>query len=465
MSIEPIGFLTIIAGLFCLHLGVPALAIGTLIAATLGSASAMFVGGANVPPGHVMLAFLTLGAMTMRREAVAAIRSLHPNEPGFWLAFLVLYGVASAFFMPRIFAWTTEIVPLGASALDDTGTTIPLVPVSTNLTQSVYMMANLLCFAVCIGVASSRSGFLAVLNALIAYCIANTIFALVDVATYATGTQELLGFMRNARYTLHTDTEVAGMKRIAGSFTETSAFARSTLGVLGFMGTLWICGYRPVLTGIISAASLILLILSTSTTGVAVTPVVLCAIYATALLRLGPQWSTPYTFITVFLLPLIAAAALLLVLLNPVASDMVRGYLDLLVLGKVESESGLQRSGWNVTSFQNFLDSWGLGVGLGTARASSFAITMLATVGLPGLFFYLVFTLECFMRPRGAVGSLEADVAAAARNGALGLLAGDLLVSSVVDQGLFFSLLAAAAAVVRPRRTFGPNVSPLRALR
>ena len=219
MSMEPIGVLTILIGLICLTLGTGALVHGLAILAVLGAAAAMLIGAANIQPGHVMLVFLAFGALSRRREAAAAIRALHPNEPGFWFACLVIYGVATAFLMPRLFAGITEIVPLGTTVFDDTGSTVPLAPVSSNVTQSLYLSTTLLCLVTLTAIAGTRQGFSAVFNALLACCIANTVFAVLDIATYATGTQELLGFIRNARYTRHTDTEIAGMKRIVGSYT------------------------------------------------------------------------------------------------------------------------------------------------------------------------------------------------------------------------------------------------------
>lgn len=461
MSLEPIGVLTILIGLVCLYLGTGALTRGTVTASVLGASSALFIGPANIPPGHVMLGVLALGAMTRRRESVAAIRSLHPNEPGFWFACLAIYGIASAFLMPRVLAGITEIFPLGTTVFDDTGSTVPLAPGSSNLAQSVYMASNLLCFVMIVGVASSRGGFAATLSGLIGYCVANTVFAFADLATYATGTQDLLGFMRNARYTLHTNSEVGGMKRIVGSFTEASVFARSTLGVFGFMGTLWLCGHRSVLTGTVAALSLLLIILSTSSTGLAGAPIVLCILYATAISRLGHGSSARHAAAVVFWAPPLAIAGLLLVLLDPAVATTIRDYVDMAVLDKAGSTSGIERSSWNVVSFQNFLDSWGLGVGLGTARASNFVIALLATTGIPGLFFYSIFAIECFARPRGEARSLDANVAVAARNGALGLLFGDLLVGTVIDQGLFFCALAATAAALRPRRRALRLLQPL----
>jgi hypothetical protein len=461
MSIEPIGVLTILIGLICLMLGAGALVNGLAVMAVLGAAAAMLIGAANIQPGHVMLVFLAFGVLSRRREAAAALRALHPNEPGFWFTCLVAYGVASAFLMPRVFAGITEIIPLGTTAFDDTGSTVPLAPVSSNVTQSLYLSTTLLCLITLTAIAATREGFSAVFTALLACCVANTVFAVLDIATYATGTQELLGFIRNARYTLHTDSEIAGMKRIVGSYTEASVFARSTLGVLGFTGTLWLCGVRPGLTGTIAGLSLALIVLSTSSTGLAGAPVMLLLLYAFAIARLVLGNAARQAAIFALGAPVIGLLAVVLLLLDPDATAKVYGYVDLVVLNKASSDSGIERSSWNVVSFQNFLDSWGLGVGLGTARASSFAVALLASVGIPGALFYAVFVFECFLRPRGQPGSLEADIAVATRNGYAGLLIGDLLVGPIIDQGFFFCMLAALAAAIRPRTSSVPRPLPV----
>jgi hypothetical protein len=452
MSLEPIGLATILVGVFCLLLGKRAIVLALAIASLLGASAALLIGSANIQPGHVMLGFLLVSVLSHRREVLAFIQALYPGKPGFWFACLALYGVASAFLLPRILTGATQIVALGTSVFDDTGSTIPLVPVSTNLTQSVYLSANLLCFAAIAAISSTREGFVAVLSGLIAYCVGNTLFALFDLATYAAGIPDLLGFMRNARYTLHTGSEVAGMKRIVGSFTETSSFARSTLGVLGVTGTLWLCGYRPLLTGALAATSVVLLVLSTSSTGLAGAPVMLLILYATACTVGGGSGNGRYSSFAVVLVPPLLLAVSLIILLDPSLSAMVWDYLELVVLGKSDSDSAIQRSSWNTVSFQNFLDTWGLGVGLGTARASSFAVALLATVGIPGAIFYAIFAADALLRRRGRAGSFPSSVRLAARNGCFGLLIGDLLVSPVIDQGLFFCMLAAIASA-EPERS------------
>jgi hypothetical protein len=104
MSIEPIGLLTVIAGLLCLLLGHRS-AFAILVIATLfGAAAAILVGPANIQPAHLLLAFVAATVLTHNREAAGAIESMRFPKPGFWLMCLVLYGVISAIIIPRLLA-------------------------------------------------------------------------------------------------------------------------------------------------------------------------------------------------------------------------------------------------------------------------------------------------------------------------------------------------------------------------
>jgi hypothetical protein len=445
MSIEPIGLLTFIIGMICLQLGYRA-TVATLVVATLfGSAAAILIGLANIPPAHLLLAFVAATTLTRRLEMARTIKATSFPEPGFWLMCLVIYGLVSGVVMPRLLAGSMPIIPLGTSEYADTGSTVPLGPVSSNLTQGIYLVADFVCFVMIVAIASTQAGFTTIASALVAYAAGNVLFAFVDLGTYATGTQWLLDFIRNAQYALHIEEEISGLKRIVGSFTEASAFARSTLGALGFTGTLWLCGWRPALTGTLALASLALVVLSTSSTGLAGTPPVLLILYATALMRLGVHPSRPFRSAAVLCAPLLVLAVILATQLDDETSKPIRDYIDALIFNKATTDSGIERNTWNTFALQNFFDSYGLGVGLGTVRTSSFPIALLSNVGVPGTIFYLLFAASAFLRRRGAPRTFPSDVRLAARNACLGLIIGDTFAGTTVEQGLLFYVLAGMA--------------------
>jgi hypothetical protein len=91
-------------------------------------------------------------------------------------------------------------------------------------------------------------------------------------------------------------------------------------------------------------------------------------------------------------------------------------------------------------------------------RTSSFAVALLAGVGIPGTILYLLFATLAFVRSRGVPRTFPSDVRLAARNACLGLMVGDLLGSPSIDQGLLFYVLAALACA-EPERS-AARVSP-----
>jgi hypothetical protein len=453
MSIEPIGLVTFIVSLICLQLGHLAMAATLVIATLLGSAAAIQIGGANIPPAHILLGFLAAGTFTRRVETAQAIRAMSFPEPGFWLMSLVIYGVITGFLMPRLLAGSMPIVPLGISLeYATTGSTVPLGPVSSNLTQAIYLVGDVTCFVMIVAIASTEAGFAVITGAVLAYVAGNVLFALLDIFTYSTGTQWLMEPIRNATYTLHIDEEVSGMKRIVGSFTEASAFAGQTLVALGFVGTLWVCGRRSVLTGTLALASLVLVVLSTSSIGLAGTPPLLVILYVTALTRRGIDFRRPFASAAVLCAPLLVVAVIVALQLDDEAWKPIRDYVDVLIFNKVGSASAVERGSWNTFALQNFFDSYGLGVGLGTVRASSFPIALLSNVGLPGTIFYVLFAASAFLRRRGTPGTYYSDVRLAARSSCIGLIIAASFVGAAVDQGLLFYLLAGLACAEPERK-------------
>jgi hypothetical protein len=192
-------------------------------------------------------------------------------------------------------------------------------------------------------------------------------------------------------------------------------------------------------------ASLALVILSTSSTGFAGAPLVASILYAGLVRRSGFQPNRPFSSAAVLCTPIILIVVMLGVLLDERASETVRGYIDTLILNKSSSTSAVERSSWNAAALQNFFDSFGFGVGLGTIRTSSFPIALLANVGIPGTAFYALFAATALFRQSKGRRTYEADAGLAARNACFALIIGDTLAAPTVEQGLLFYALAALA--------------------
>ena len=88
----------------------------------------------------------------------------------------------------------------------------------------------------------------------------------------------------------------------------------------------------------------------------------------------------------------------------------------------------------------------GLGVGLGTNRASSFILAVLSNVGVPGALFYSLFLALSFI-PRSKIQrTYYSDVRTAATIASASLLSGAIIAGGTVDLGLLFYVMAALAS-------------------
>lgn len=448
MSLEPIGLFTLAVGLYCLIASRNASVVAFVTLTVFGASAAILAGSANIQPAHLFLAVLAFVTFSFRANLAVATKALNFPQPAFWLACLLLYGTALGFFAPRLLARMSEIIPLGASQYPSTGSTVPLGPVSSNFTQAVYLTADLLTFLLMIAIGSTKAGFRAITIGIISFSCLNAMFAILDIATYGTGAQALFQFIRNAQYTFHHEDLVAGVKRIVGSWPEASAFAGMTLGAIGFCGTLWLCGRYHRWAGFLFLVSLVLIVRSTSSTGLIALPACFVILYATAVMRSGGRSGTWSSSGVVLFVPPILLLAALIILLNDELYRLIYNYVDLLLLSKTTSTSAAERGAWNFHGYQNFLDSYGWGVGLGTSRTSSFVFALLSNVGIPGTLFFLMFAVTTFFKKRGMPRSLYSDVRLAARNGCGCLMIGALVAGPTVDLGLMFFILAGLAAAM-----------------
>lgn len=465
MSIEAVGLVTMLIGLIALWRG-PDFAIAALVPLTLlGAAGAMLLGGSGtIQPAHLMLGFLAATSWGRLDTTMLRERLRFPGE-GFWLLAFTVVSIGGAALLPRLLARGTDINAVGSTAYGPSLLLVPLGPTSGNVTQSIYGAADLLCFLLCLAFAGQAAGFRGLARAVAFYGAVNIACAILDLATFWTGTSALLAPIRNAEYQLHTETVVTGLKRIVGSFTETSSFAYATLGAFAFAAELCLAGVRPCLFGALALTSLALLALSTSSTAYVATPLLLLALYGGTLMRMARRQATATGFALLLLAPLAAVALASAILIVPTAHAAVSDTLRALLFDKAASQSGLERAQWNADAWRNVWDTGGLGAGLGSVRASSFPVALLANTGLPGSVLFGAFLIRLFVRPADpAAGAAVEAVRRAARMACLGLLLGATVSGAMVDLGLPFFIFAALACARPGSRlvsTGGSQVGPL----
>lgn len=450
MSLEPIGGLTLLAGFLCLLCG-PRVAIPLLFCFTLlGAAAAAFVGalgGANIQPAHLLLLFLIIDLVARPALLRTGIGCFLFPRAGFWLLLTAVYGVGVTVIMPRLFAGDTYVFAIARSETEGLGVvSIPLAPSAANITQSIYFLGDVACFLVFYAYSTRRAGIVDIARAAVLCGIVNLLFAAVDLVTFWTGTAEVLGFIRNASYRMLEDVQLAGLKRIVGSFTEASAFAYMTLGLFAFNLRLWREKVLPIATGPVALLSLVALVFATSSTGYTGALGFMVLQYLFAIGNLLRRRASSNTLALLGFAPVLCALVVAAIAVHPTAMATVRDLLDVTLFNKLSSESGLERSAWNRQAMTVFEDTQWLGAGIGSVRASSWLIAVPANIGVIGALMYALFVLTTFFRRAEADDQLSRAIRAASRDACLALLVASSVAGSFIDLGLPFFIFAALAS-------------------
>ncbi len=448
MKIELIGVATILIGLIGLLKG-PSFSIAAFAVSTLlGSAAAVqmpALGGSSVPPATLMLGFF-LATLFLRPQFRAAMpAALSYPGPGFWLLAVTAYGVISAVLLPRIFGDLISVYPL--SRVDATQVVLTsLAPSASNVTQALYLTADLACF-VGIAALAMAGGLVLVAQAVILAAVANLCFVAIDTLTYLTGAQDVLSVIRNANYSMFENGDVEGVRRLIGSFTEAGAFAYATIGLFSFCLILWLQGIRTRTAGLLATLLLVALLLSTSSAGYGALLIYGGCVYLACAARSLIGRATVQQFSLTLALPVLVLLIVVAAMSVPSVWNGLSDFYDSVFSNKFESESGVERSLWNDAAIQNFFDTFGFGAGLGSVRASGFAAAVLSNMGIIGaLLFAAFFASLAIAATRPQNRSIEAGIGRAAAGAWFALLIQALIDAGSPDLGLGFCLFAAVSA-------------------
>lgn len=416
-------------------------------AGLLQASAAFFVGGSGITPANFLI--LSLLAACLRQPSTASLAKLlsFPSA-GFCLLLLAAYSLLSAVFFPHLFLGLTNV-----NAISDGATSTsflnppPLAPSMGNLTQSVYVVGAFSVFFMMLLLCDREQDYDILIRSLTIYAVGNVIFGCLDILTYYSGTAYFFDFIRNSNYVFHTDeTASLGLKRISGSFTETSAFSAVTLACFAFTARLSLGGIAKYYMAALSCAEVILLACSTSSTALAGLPIVVGYLWILSILRLFRRRFRVAEITFSVLLPLFVTALVCLVWLNEPAYIAVSSMLNSVLFEKSNSLSGVERLAFNAQAMSNFFDTNGFGAGLGSMRASSFVLALLGSVGVIGTILMSLFLLQIlFSRAAGELQTRHQTFRAAARAGCFASLVGSSISGTSMDLGLMFFLFAAAA--------------------
>jgi hypothetical protein len=403
------------------------------------------LGGAPVLPAVAFLPFLLRRAWSERLRLPA----LRMPPAGFWLLLTVGWAVFSALVVPRLLSGTVAVKTYDRTGRDD-AITVLLRPVSGNITQSAYALIDVLVFF-SMRVLLARKGRMAIFaRGVLLLAAANCFAAIVGLAEYYAGFPKILEAIRSAKYTVFETYELAGVARVQGTFSEAAVFSMFTLPLFAFTSSLWFSRAFASYSGYLALGSLVLLLISTSGTAYVGLSVYLGLVSIGLAWRLFTKGTVP-RLESLFVAGAVAAAGICAVLVSsPEVVGRVAAFVDATVLRKLSSSSGLDRSAANQLAWTDFLGTYGLGVGLGSTRASSFAMVLLSNLGVLGGFAFAAFLVNVVRSP-AADDSLDSVVARSARQAVIASIIAACVVGTVFDLGIAFYCFAATATMTLER--------------
>ncbi len=431
------------------------LIIGFLGSLAFGATAIASAGGATIP-AYVALSFILALATASSRNFLSELGYVLRTQ---WLAqlvgFITLYAVATSYILPRLFAGNVDVViPVGTMMAR-----VPLGPTPGNINQAIYFVVDGLVFFT-MAVLLMRQREQSIYTGLLFFSGLNAALGLIDVLTKLTGAGDLLAFIRTSGYAMLVDQDLGGFFRVIGGFPEASAYAASAIPSLAFSFIYW-RNTQSRLALAIALVLLALLLFSTSSTAY-ISLAVLFAAYGTGTIRSLLSGRISVYDIGLFLFALFAVAGVLFAyLVNQHSVDPFFNMLLNATVNKVASDSAVERGSWNQLSIDNLFGTYGVGVGLGSTRSSSWALSILAQLGVIGGAAFLIAVgvlISCLLRKRsGLVGDLAQAASGAALAGLVALSAG----GGNADPGVVFFVALASAAACLSRSSMRTPVSAL----
>lgn len=411
------------------------------------AAAAIRLGAVTINPAVLFVPFLTLLAIVKKRKDKSLIAP-KLSLAGVYFILFILYVLLITAFAPRIFFGEIKIA---WDFHDKVDLLNPLLrPHSGNVTQMGYLLVAFLCYCTVYSIFSARRSEQDVLSMILWVAWVNIVFSALDIITSTLGIRSFVNMViRDGNYIMLDSDSIAGLKRVVGTFTEASFYSSYTLGILGALLALYAQNYKRKLTGSLLAVTLVFLILSLSTTAYVGLFLYIMRFLIPNTLRLLSGKRISKTALAGITVVVIAASGLILtyIVMNGIT------VIDDLIFKKADSESGRIRASLNYTAWSAFLDSYGMGIGVGSTRASSFILVLLSNTGVVGTILFALFLKNSFSIPDTSQATQDTKtVIIACREGAIANLIGASLSTPIFDLGLLIYVFIGAANAINSTR-------------
>lgn len=421
-------------------------------------------GGLSLLAVHIAGALFVLRQFVLRRHGIAELLTTALRAPGVLLTLFWTVALLVTLFMPRLLAGQIAVVPMAAAYLEVT----LLRPTLQNLSQLAYLTVSVLLVFAFAGFFQSPRCQPLILRGLMFSAVVTVVTGVLSYLTSTLPLDPLLDAFKTANYALLDNASIAdGVRRITGLMPEASSYGALTLSLMSCLyflrGTIDDRARSLRLNALIVALG-ILLVASTSSAGyvgLGVLALLIGLDWFTRAFRINrPRFSHSGVREDFFLALAIIGFAAAAVMITPGVFEPVMERLDEVVFSKVETSSYVERSAWTARSLQAGLDSYLVGVGLGSTRASNFAVVLFASTGLAGFILYFGFVARLLLTPAPAGEPGVQGLSSGLKWSFFPAFAVSLLIGTTPDFGVFealrFGALMALAKAATAKRA-GPR--------
>lgn len=402
-------------------------------------------GGLTITPTPIIALMIIAKTFFVPNGITHFLTLAFSKKHALWMFLFWLAAIFATLFMPRLFQGDIIVMPVRSEEMTYG---VPLEPTTQNISQLIYITISIfsvIAFSLFLKDPDIQQ------KTLKAVCVGAAVAivtGIIDFISQYVPLDFLLEGFRNASYVLLVDDQVLSGKRVVGLTPEASAYGQLCLAFLTFIyftrnaiqNDYLREKVAPVLIG------LLMLMLWMSTSSAAYVGLGMFACFAllewvwrankvkqNALYHRGliPQAWMLASGIVIFLLTIVFVPSLF---------DPLLEMLDVMVFQKSDSSSFEERSMWTHLSWQAFLDTYGLGVGLGGTRTSNGVVAMISNVGALGAFLYYGFLLQLFFSRAADNDGYGAVIINGIKWGLLPIFVVEFIVSTTADFGIMHAL-------------------------
>ena len=413
-----------------------------------------------------LLAGIVVAARLARERSLSFLRSA-PRVASLSLAGYVLVALVGALLLPQVFEGTLVHLLIERHGMDRAP--VPLAFTLANAVQAVNLCVHVVVLLFLLQAAARRDWRASRL--IWALALAAALMLGIGVyerlAPFSGWTSAVKFWMNNPGYVQYHEARIAGFLRIAAPMSEASYASTFIAALLAGLLAVILFGQRRVAAHggamLIGALLLGLMLLNTlGTTGWAAAGISCAAIMlwlSVSAIR-APSGSSlrPRVLVVWVAVVLIALSFTWVWKASPAAAQAAK-VVDNLLLKKLDGSSAWLRNRSNNNALQIVKDTHGLGVGLGSNRASSFFASLVSNTGVLGALLFVAMLASLLWR------YLRAALSDAQRFAAVSLATATLAMGiAIPDLNLpvywIFIFLAFVFCPPKTRRTPAQNAHP-----